>query len=697
MSWFADRRPPGTVHRARRALTPERGGRSVGTLAVNTSRRGSPRTSPRVRAAAAALVGVVAALVASGGATPAGATETCAAGDITLIGAPTLSASSPLYVGNTVTSTGGNWNSCVDPFTGFYKEWLRNGVIISGPTYVSGAPTSFTYAVQTADVQQSISSAVNPCNVNGCYGTYVQSGALVPANRNPNNPSNLQPATTPPPATTAQPLSATYSDPDQQSGYVSYSIYHRNADGSNGTLAAGGDTNGHTGAVASGSSSSWTPPALPTGQYNWEAKAVDALGWASSQIRGGQFEIVPAVTITTQTAAYVEFTNGDGTWRFYKTCADGVGPGYVSKLTINRDINGNVITPHVVVDAVNESSQSPTVPIGLGRFIARDARAAQGSTLTMNVNAFELDGRSCYGVNGALAGPDSTASHMIDNTPAVGTDGVGSFDEIVQFRDQNTAQLLQVIYKWKIYWHYVKMWADVYEQCSGGPSGTCGSPSAWIKGPKFIAGVNGNPDGVPFTQLTTWSDASSAVCAFDGSDPGAGTGHIGVCSDAGRTALQFNYVDAAHLSDPATMSASPNCFATQRCFGATFRTYAPDACLGCITPGSAPTDVWTGLLGLDDWASHANGRAAEGVWDTCSAEQTPSAARQWEALGNKTPNNWTGGYNNAAGYFFGWRDCVNVADDRALFVANAVEQWGTYAAFSFNSDTVNYFAWTTRG
>jgi hypothetical protein len=49
--------------------------------------------------------------------------------------------------------------------------------VISGPTWVASSPlgATFRYTLQTADVNHTITSAVNPCNADGCYGSYVTS------------------------------------------------------------------------------------------------------------------------------------------------------------------------------------------------------------------------------------------------------------------------------------------------------------------------------------------------------------------------------------------------------------------------------------------------------------------------------------------------------------------------------------------
>src|SRR5689334_17791744 len=92
------------------------------------------------------------ALLFAGAQRAAAASPQCHYGEITLNVPPHLTAPDPTHPGDTITSTGGSWTSCGVPFSHFYKEWLRDGVVISGPDDVAGAPASFTYTVVPADV-----------------------------------------------------------------------------------------------------------------------------------------------------------------------------------------------------------------------------------------------------------------------------------------------------------------------------------------------------------------------------------------------------------------------------------------------------------------------------------------------------------------------------------------------------------------
>src|SRR4051794_27631496 len=152
------------------------------------------------RLACAGLVGAVllgAAFAALALARTASAVPLCFAGQLTKTADPTLSAPSPTYPGDTITSSAGSWTSCGQSISGFYTEWLRDGFVFSGPTWVAGQPGPFSYVAQAGDVGHKLTSAVQPCNADGCYGSYVaSSNAVVPTSAPPPPPPPPRP---PPP------------------------------------------------------------------------------------------------------------------------------------------------------------------------------------------------------------------------------------------------------------------------------------------------------------------------------------------------------------------------------------------------------------------------------------------------------------------------------------------------------------------
>jgi hypothetical protein len=213
----------------------------------------------------------------------------CNTGVITLIINPRLTTPAPVYSGSTVTSDGGSWQSCGIPFTGSWTRWLRNGVVVSGPTWVPGDPPFLNYVAQTEDINYALTSQVQPCNADGCYNNYVgSSNSLTPSNRAPATPTNLAPVGGTTADSTTPTLSATFSDPDGHSGYVAYTV-RRNSDN---VLVASG--NGST--VGSGGTSTWTVTggALVSGTvYTWSAQAIDVLGAGSAIANAGTYGANP--------------------------------------------------------------------------------------------------------------------------------------------------------------------------------------------------------------------------------------------------------------------------------------------------------------------------------------------------------------------------------------------------------------------
>jgi hypothetical protein len=252
--------------------------------------RHSPRGGARSAALSASLVLLCgAALIAGTTATPAHAGPDCTTGQIIKAADPSLSAPSPTYVGNTITSTGGSWTSCAMPFTGNWTRWLRNGVVVAGPTWSPGLPGFFFRTAQAEDIGGAITSQIQPCNADGCYPSYAGStNSITTANRAPNPPTNLVPADGTTGDSTTPTLSATFSDPDGQTGYTVYTV-RRTSD--NVVVATG---NGPF--VASGQASVWTVTSgvLIAGTiYTWSAQNIDSSGWGSGVVTPGSYGADP--------------------------------------------------------------------------------------------------------------------------------------------------------------------------------------------------------------------------------------------------------------------------------------------------------------------------------------------------------------------------------------------------------------------
>jgi hypothetical protein len=111
----------------------------------------------------------------------------CDYGDITLLAYPAVSSLSDggiarAYELDAISSNGGRWETCQIPFTGYWKKWLANGVPVSGPTWVPSDPNSaaFTYVAPVGNVGTNITTAIQPCNAELCYDTFVPSSNWVP-------------------------------------------------------------------------------------------------------------------------------------------------------------------------------------------------------------------------------------------------------------------------------------------------------------------------------------------------------------------------------------------------------------------------------------------------------------------------------------------------------------------------------------
>jgi len=151
----------------------------------------------------------------------------CADGAITNTAAPQISPTSG-EVPIVVSTTTGGWSSCNSPITGYQYQWRRNGTVV--------ASGSSSYTATSADVGSSITSAVAACNAWGC-SSYVGSNAGSFQNQSPppNSPP-LAPSEHVTPSNGAiidgrgsTPFYMKYSDPNGDSGYITYTI--RNASG----------------------------------------------------------------------------------------------------------------------------------------------------------------------------------------------------------------------------------------------------------------------------------------------------------------------------------------------------------------------------------------------------------------------------------------------------------------------------------
>ena len=198
----------------------------------------------------------------------------CAIGAITITGAPYLSAPSPTLHRAARSLHGRQVHLLRRAVTGFYREWLRNGAVVSGPTWTTGG--NFAYGVGAADVGATIRSAVMPCNAEGCYGSYVLSSNAVTADQSRALPADesRRPATARAADSLTPTLSATFSDPDGQSGHASTSTSSARPTASPSPPA----TARPWAPVERRSGRSRAGKLTPGGKYKWTASPTDASG-----------------------------------------------------------------------------------------------------------------------------------------------------------------------------------------------------------------------------------------------------------------------------------------------------------------------------------------------------------------------------------------------------------------------------------
>jgi len=248
-----------------------------------------------------------------------------------------------------------------------------------------------------------------------------------------------------------------------------------------------------------------------------------------------------------------------------------------------------------------------------------------------------------------------------------------------------------VIYRWRFHTNNVQLWADVIENCNNGSCGSAGAPPAWIKGPKFIAGVRNT--GKKFTQITVWG-GGKALCAAAAANPFNATGQ---CSAAARSRFQFNYATPKTLSGGGYDPAQPaNCTAyVDGCFSAVFESLLPDDITyqpgsNGVTPGNLVEPWYNGTGGMNNWANDMDYQQAESTATNCNGNVLPSSQERWESVGDKLTSTGARGtyadpFTDASGFAFGWEDCTTVESAQSLYRAyeNEGMDYGTYASFGF--------------
>jgi hypothetical protein len=430
---------------------------------------------------------------------------------------------------------------------------------------------------------------------------------------------------------------------------------------------------------------------------------------------------------------YVQFdTSSMGSLRVYTDCSTthNTGPGYIawwrygSQQLIDDTASGQQDT---------QGSTAIRVPQGIGKFVYREARAPFKTALSYannanTANTWLVDGSHCAGytspwgtstasdtgVNPAGIDPNGDPyTHQIGPVvPTFNPDGSLKYAEMrymVAFKDRYTPQLLTVTYVWRVWDDHVQMWSDVIENCSG-PSenntetkatavtfdGSCGTPDAWIKGPKYIVGLGsyeqGSPADLPWSTIATNTTSGAQLCSANF----AGGTTLGWACPGPTTVAPWNQANPDG-SQPVTSCPGYFCWpgnpdgrawvqfqpgggcSASYCFNSVFRAYQPDGSSWYPGTSDSNSSAWAGitpsdesngtvhginnwissgyngeLWGMDQWAQNEqlegpqSSKATGGttcIVDNTATQVTPydyKYTRQWEAVGDKytSPKLW---------------------------------------------------------
>jgi RHS repeat-associated protein len=207
---------------------------------------------------------------------PAGPPPPCIQGLITYNGTPPVinSGASSVNAGTALTVTSyGSWTVCGESITSYMYQWVRGGTVVQSGT----AATIPNYATGSADIGSSDHVNVQPCDADGCYGSYISSNNVSVLDNSPVTPfQDINPASnTYVDGKAGMGMTMKYSDPDGDTGHITYTLYT-----SAGAVVSGFPAAGPT--VASGADSSvFTPSDLTDDTYHWTAVATDSRGSSS--------------------------------------------------------------------------------------------------------------------------------------------------------------------------------------------------------------------------------------------------------------------------------------------------------------------------------------------------------------------------------------------------------------------------------
>jgi hypothetical protein len=376
----------------------------------------------------------------------------------------------------------------------------------------------------------------------------------------------------------------------------------------------------------------------------------------------------------------ITFGNDDGEWVIYTDCYGpkkrggenvAVGPGYIARVTLQRtppDGNRTIIDDEQGPGKHNGVLNAPGFG-GLGAFGWHHSRG-KGSYDFGDDNAWNLDGRHCAEDNGNFG----VSGAQVVEGPSVSEDGVGALSVDVFFTDGWTqgAPLMSVRYRYRFHHDVVKMWAAATQHCDKGMCGSDTPGPAYIKEPKFVAGVTGggykrllilNDE----SQVATNSVSTTKYCAWRGTDPVKSTGQ---CDADRRARARFDFRDA--LPTSAADNGGDCDTGSHPCFNVVMRGYQTPT-NGDVSIGGS-TSAWEGSgVGLDAWALSAAARSAVNVadspagnaqWSCHGGDPDLQQQRRWELAGG--PKNGSGEYQAASVFFHAWEGGTGAYDCEPL-------------------------------
>lgn len=397
----------------------------------------------------------------------------------------------------------------------------------------------------------------------------------------------------------------------------------------------------------------------------------------------------------------VTFTNGDGQWVVYTGCFGpkkrggenvSVGPGYIARVTLAKTPpNGN---PKIVDDEQAPGKYNGVLNApgfgGLGAFGWHHSRGNGSYDFDFD-NAWNLDGRHCaedgggFGVSGA----------EVVEGPSVDASGVGALSVDVFFTDGWTkdAPLMRVRYRYRFHADVVKMWAAATAHCDHGNCGDGAPGPAYIKEPKFVAGITGGAYKRMMvlndqSQVAQNSASGTGYCVWRGTDPTKSTGQ---CDADRRTRARFDYRDA--LPSSAADNGGDCDTGSHPCFNVVMRAYAT-ATNGDVGIGGS-TALWEGSgIGLDAWAtqaatrtpvSSADSSSGGALWSCHGGDPAHQRQRRWELAGGT--KNASGEFQRTSVFFHAWEGGTGAYDCEPLSrrFGPEGESFSVHAEYAVNS------------